>query len=42
VFVYRSLVLWRHADADRSWRLFSYSIVYLAMLFAAVAVDAIV
>ncbi len=42
VFVYRALVLWRTASADRSWRLFSYSIVYLAALFGAVALDAIV
>jgi len=51
VFVYRALVLWRNPDAtsdaaatssDRSWRLFTYSIVYLAALFGAVAIDAIV
>ena len=42
VFVYRALVLWRSASADRSWRLFSYSIVYLAALFGAVALDAVV
>ena len=42
VFVYRALVLRRHAGADRSWRLFTYSIVYLAALFGAVALDAIV
>ena len=42
VFVYRALVLRRHAGADRSWRLFTYSIVYLAALFGAVALDAII
>ncbi|HET6713136.1 MAG TPA: heme o synthase [Actinomycetota bacterium] len=42
VFVYRALALWRSASADRSWRLFSYSIVYLAALFGAVALDAVV
>ncbi len=42
VFVYRALLLRRHAGADRSWRLFTYSIVYLAALFGAVALDAIV
>jgi protoheme IX farnesyltransferase len=42
VFVYRALVLWRSASSDRSWRLFSYSIVYLAALFGAVALDAVV
>ena len=47
VFVYRALVLWRRAEtddasSDRSWRLFMYSIVYLAALFGAVALDAVV
>jgi protoheme IX farnesyltransferase len=42
LFVYRALALWRHADTNRSWRLFTYSIVYLAALFAAVALDAVV
>jgi protoheme IX farnesyltransferase len=42
VFVYRALVLWRLGGIDRSWRLFTYSIVYLAALFGAVAVDALV
>jgi protoheme IX farnesyltransferase len=41
VFVYRALVLWRRPSADRSWRLFTYSIVYLAALFGAVALDAL-
>ena len=50
VFVYRALLLWRRTDtdsatestdSDRSWRLFTYSIVYLATLFGAVALDAI-
>jgi protoheme IX farnesyltransferase len=42
VFVYRALVLWRLAGSDRSWKLFTYSIVYLAALFGAVALDALV
>ncbi len=47
VFVYRALLLWRRAESDdassdRSWRLFTYSIVYLAALFGAVALDAVV
>lgn len=42
VFVYRALLLWRSASSDRSWTLFSYSIVYLAALFGAVALDAVV
>jgi heme o synthase len=50
VFVYRALLLWRRTDSDsgtestgsdRSWRLFTYSILYLATLFGAVALDAI-
>jgi heme O synthase-like polyprenyltransferase len=35
-------VLWRLAGSDRSWKLFTYSIVYLAALFGAVALDAVV
>jgi protoheme IX farnesyltransferase len=42
VFVYRALVLWRLAGSDRSWKLFTYSIVYLAALFGAVALDAVI
>ena len=41
VFVYRALVLWRRPSADGSWALFKYSIVYLAALFGAVALDAL-
>jgi protoheme IX farnesyltransferase len=42
IFVYRTLRLWREAGAVRAWGVFTYSIVYLAALFAAVAVDALV
>ncbi len=42
VFVYRTLRLWRDAGAARAWGVFTYSIVYLAALFGAVAVDALV
>ncbi len=42
IFVYRALVLWRRPEPDASWRVFTYSIVYLAALFGAVALDAIV
>jgi protoheme IX farnesyltransferase len=42
LFVYRSLRLWRRPDAARAWGLFTYSIVYLAALFGAVALDALV
>ena len=41
VFVYRALRLWREPDADRAWGVFKYSIVYLAALFGAVALDAL-
>ena len=42
VFVYRALVVWRAEDVPSSRRLFTYSIAYLAGLFGAVAVDAVV
>ena len=42
VFVYRTLRLWREAGAARAWGVFTYSIVYLAALFGAVALDALV
>jgi protoheme IX farnesyltransferase len=42
VFVYRALRLWRTRADERSWALFRYSIVYLAALFGAVALDALV
>jgi protoheme IX farnesyltransferase len=41
-FVHRSLRLWREGGDVLAWKLFKYSIVYLAALFGAVAVDAIV
>jgi protoheme IX farnesyltransferase len=41
VFVYRTLRLWRGSSADRAWGVFRYSIVYLAALFGAVALDAL-
>jgi protoheme IX farnesyltransferase len=40
-FVYRSLQVWRSADEARTRRLFSFSILYLAGLFAAVGADAL-
>jgi protoheme IX farnesyltransferase len=42
IFVYRALHLWRRPDPDKAWRLFTFSIVYLAALFGAVALDALV
>jgi protoheme IX farnesyltransferase len=42
LFVRRALVLWRHGEPDDAWRLFKYSVWYLAALFAAVAADAMV
>ncbi|MGH2635654.1 MAG: heme o synthase [Actinomycetota bacterium] len=40
-FVWRALRLWRRASPTESMRLFRFSIVYLAVLFASVAVDAV-
>jgi len=40
-FVYRALAVWRTADEARTRRLFSFSILYLAGLFGAVGVDAL-
>jgi heme o synthase len=42
VFVYRALLAWRTADPARTFRLFGSSIWYLAGLFAAVGIDAVV
>jgi protoheme IX farnesyltransferase len=42
VFVYRSLRIWRRPDPPATRALFKYSIVYLAAVFAAVAVDSFV
>jgi heme o synthase len=41
-FVYRALEVWRSADDARTGRLFTFSILYLAGLFGAVGVDALV
>jgi protoheme IX farnesyltransferase len=41
VFVWRALRLWRDPAPAKAWGLFKYSIVYLAALFCAVAVDAL-
>ncbi len=40
-FVYRALRLWRGGSPAESMRLFKFSIVYLGLLFAAVALDAV-
>jgi heme o synthase len=40
-FVYRALQVWRTGDDARTRRLFAFSILYLAALFAAVGVDAL-
>ena len=40
VFVFRALKLWRLSSLAEALHLFKFSIVYLALLFAAVAVDA--
>jgi protoheme IX farnesyltransferase len=41
MFVYRALKLWRGSNPAESMRLFKFSILYLALLFAAVAADAV-
>ena len=41
-FVYRCLRLWREPSDDRSWHVFKFSMLYLAGLFVAVAIDALV
>ena len=41
-FVYRALLVWRSAEAARTRGLFTFSIAYLAGLFAAVGLDALV
>jgi protoheme IX farnesyltransferase len=40
-FLWRALALWRSDSAAEPMRLFRYSIMYLGLLFAAVAVDAV-
>jgi len=40
-FVWRALRLWRGTSPAESMRLFRFSIIYLGLLFAAVAVDAV-
>jgi protoheme IX farnesyltransferase len=41
-FVYRCLQLWRAPTDDRPWQVFRLSMIYLAGLFVAVALDALV
>ena len=41
-FVYRCLQLWRTPSDDGSWRVFKLSMLYLAGLFVAVALDTLV
>jgi protoheme IX farnesyltransferase len=40
-FVYRALQVWRTGDDARTRRLFAFSILYLAGLFGAVGLDAL-
>jgi protoheme IX farnesyltransferase len=42
LFIHRALILWRDPSQDRAWKVFTFSIWYLAALFAAVAADALV
>lgn len=39
VFLYYAVALWRRASGKTAWSLFRYSILYLALLFAAIAAD---
>jgi heme o synthase len=41
-FVYQAMRLWRRSTPALAMRLFKFSILYLALLFAAVAVDGLV
>jgi heme o synthase len=41
-FVYKAMQLWRRSSPALAMRLFKFSILYLALLFAAVAVDGLV
>jgi protoheme IX farnesyltransferase len=41
MFVYRALRLWRERSAALAVSLFRFSIVYLGLLFAAVAADGV-
>jgi protoheme IX farnesyltransferase len=42
VFVWRAVGLWRDVSGKRAIRLFSFSNQYLALLFLAMAVDAVI
>jgi protoheme IX farnesyltransferase len=39
VFTWYAVDLWRHADAAKAMRLFTYSITYITLLFGAIALD---
>ena len=39
VFLYYAMALWRQPSGKTAWGLFRYSILYLALLFAAIAAD---
>ncbi len=41
-FLYYAVTLWRTGSGRAAWALFRYSIVYLALLFAAIALDGLV
>lgn len=42
VFVYYAAALWKTGSGRSAWALFRYSIIYLALLFAAIAIDGLV
>jgi heme o synthase len=42
LFIVMAFNLFRDPDTTRAWNLFRFSILYLALLFAAIAVDVLV
>jgi protoheme IX farnesyltransferase len=42
IFIVMGVALYRNPDTNRAWSLFRFSILYLALLFAAIAVDVLV
>jgi heme o synthase len=42
IFIIMGVALYRNPDTSRAWSLFRFSILYLALLFAAIAIDVLV
>jgi protoheme IX farnesyltransferase len=42
VFAWLAIQLWRETTRSRAVRLFHYSMIYLALLFVAMAIDAVI